>query len=150
MVTVRDARKNDINSIVEFQINMAEETENLILHEDVITPGVEAVFDDHNKGRYFVAEFENDVAGSLLITYEWSDWRNGLVLWIQSVYVKSEYRGKGIFKSFYKHIQQIMDENPEEYKGIRLYVDKTNIGAQKVYDAVGMNGNHYQMYEWMG
>jgi len=150
MVTVRDARKNDINSIVEFQINMAEETENLILHEDVITPGVEAVFEDHNKGRYFVAEYEDDIAGSLLITYEWSDWRNGLVLWIQSVYVKTEYRGKGVFKSFYKHIQQIMDENPEEYKGIRLYVDKTNVGAQKVYDAVGMNGNHYQMYEWMG
>jgi len=150
MVTIRDARKKDINSIVEFQINMAEETENLILHEDVITPGVEAVFLDHNKGRYFVAEYEGDIAGSLLITYEWSDWRNGMVLWIQSVYVKSEYRGKGIFKAFYQHIQQIMKENPEEYKGIRLYVDKTNIGAQKVYDAVGMNGNHYQLYEWMG
>lgn len=150
MVTVRDAHKNDINCIVEFQINMAEETENLILHEDVITPGVQAVFEDHNKGRYFVAEIEDDIAGSLLITYEWSDWRNGLVLWIQSVYVKTEYRGKGVFKSFYKHIQKIMDENPEEYKGIRLYVDKTNVGAQKVYDAVGMNGNHYQMYEWMG
>jgi ribosomal protein S18 acetylase RimI-like enzyme len=150
MVTVRDAHKKDINSIVEFQINMAEETENLILHEDVITPGVEAVFDDHNKGRYFVAEYEDDIAGSLLITYEWSDWRNGMVLWIQSVYVKTEYRGKAIFKAFYKHIQKIMNDNPEEYKGIRLYVDKTNIGAQKVYDAVGMNGNHYQMYEWMG
>jgi len=150
MVTVRDAHKNDINCIVEFQINMAEETENLILHEDVITPGVEAVFGDHNKGRYFVAEYEDDIAGSLLITYEWSDWRNGLVLWIQSVYVKSEYRGKGVFKAFYKHIQGVMNNNPEEYKGIRLYVDKTNVGAQKVYDAVGMNGNHYQMYEWMG
>ncbi len=150
MVTVRDARKNDVNSIVEFQINMAEETENLILHEDVITPGVMAVFEDHNKGRYFVAEIGDDIAGSLLITYEWSDWRNGLVLWIQSVYVKSEHRGKGVFKAFYKHIQKMMNTNPERYKGIRLYVDKTNLGAQKVYDAVGMNGNHYQMYEWMG
>jgi GNAT superfamily N-acetyltransferase len=150
MTTVRDARKNDTNCIVEFQINMAEETENLILHEDVITPGVEAVFNDHNKGRYFVAEIEGDIAGSLLITYEWSDWRNGFVLWIQSVYVKSEHRGKGVFKAFYKHIQQVMNDNPEEYKGIRLYVDKTNMGAQKVYDAVGMNGNHYQLYEWMG
>ena len=149
MITVRDAIKSDINSIVEFQINMAEETENLILHEDVITPGVNAVFEDHNKGRYFVAEFENDIAGSLLITYEWSDWRNGFVLWIQSVYVKHEYRSKGIFKAMYRHIQSIVDANPDLYKGIRLYVDKSNVSAQKVYDAVGMSGEHYELYEAM-
>ena len=149
MVAIRDAKKSDINSIVEFQINMAEETENIILHEDVILPGVQAVFEDHHKGRYFIAEYEGDIAGSLLITYEWSDWRNGTVLWIQSVYVKNEYRGKGIFKALYKHIQSTLNDNPDLYKGIRLYVDKTNVSAQKVYDSVGMNGQHYQLYEAM-
>lgn len=149
MITIRDAQKSDINCIVEFQINMAEETENLILHEDVILPGVQAVFEDYHKGRYFIAEYEGDTVGSLLITYEWSDWRNGTVLWIQSVYVKNEYRGKGIFKALYKHIQQLLDDNPELYKGIRLYVDKTNVAAQKVYNAVGMDGQHYQLFEAM-
>lgn len=149
MVTIRDAKKSDINCIVEFQINMAEETENIILHEDVISPGVQAVFEDHHKGRYFIAEYEGDTAGSLLITYEWSDWRNGTVLWIQSVYVKNEYRGKGIFKALYKHIQQLLNDNPDLYKGVRLYVDKTNVTAQKVYNAVGMDGQHYQLFEAM-
>ena len=149
MIKVRDAKRSDINCIVEFQINMAEETENLILHEDVLLPGVQAVFEDHHKGRYFIAEYEGDIAGSLLVTYEWSDWRNGTVLWIQSVYVKHEYRGKGIFRAMYKHIQDILQTNPDLYKGLRLYVDKTNVAAQKVYDSVGMNGNHYQLYEAM-
>lgn len=149
MIEIRDARKSDINSIVEFQINMAEETENVILHEDVILPGVEAVFGDHHKGRYFIAEYEGDIAGSLLITYEWSDWRNGKVLWIQSVYVKNEYRGKGIFKLMYRHIQKLIETNPDLYKGIRLYVDKTNVAAQKAYNSVGMNGEHYQLFETM-
>ena len=149
MITIRNATKADINSIVEFQINMAEETENLTLHEDVIGPGVEAVFNDHNKGKYFIAESGDDIAGSLLITYEWSDWRNGTVIWIQSVYVKGEYRGKGIFKEMYQHIKNLVVENSEKYKGIRLYVDKTNISAQKVYEKVGMNGNHYQLFEDM-
>ena len=151
MVTVRNAHKNDINCIVDFQFNMAEEVENLILDKNVITPGVEAVLQDANKGRYFIAEYQADVAGSLLITYEWSDWRNGLVLWIQSVYIKSEYRGKGVFKALYIHVQKMVNNNPERYKGyIRLYVDKTNVNAQKVYGALGMNRDHYDMYEWMG
>ena len=149
MIVIRDAIKSDINSIVEFQINMAEETENLLLHEDVILPGVKAVFEDHHKGRYFVAEYENDIAGSLLITYEWSDWRNGTILWIQSVYVKNEYRSKGVFKALYNHIQGILSANPDLYKGVRLYVDKSNVAAQKVYNAVGMNGEHYQLFEAM-
>ncbi|MDH5367053.1 MAG: GNAT family N-acetyltransferase [Cyclobacteriaceae bacterium] len=147
MIEIRDAIKSDINSIVEFQINMAEETENMILHEDVILPGVEAVFGDHHKGHYYIAEYEGDIAGSLLTTYEWSDWRNGTILWIQSVYVKNEYRGKGVFKAMYKHIQEKVETNPDLYKGIRLYVDKTNLAAQKVYSSVGMNGEHYQLFE---
>ena len=106
MTEVRDAKKSDINSIVEFQINMAEETENLILHENVILPGVEAVFGDHHKGRYFKAEYEGDIAGSLLITYEWSDWRNGNFWWIQSVYVVPSARRLGVFRKLYEHLLQ--------------------------------------------
>ena len=83
-----------------------------------------------------------------MITYEWSDWRNGNVYWIQSVYVLPEYRGKGVFKEMYLHIKLSVKETPG-LSGIRLYVDKHNHRAQKVYNKIGMDGSHYQLFEWM-
>lgn len=146
---IREATPDDILVIVSFQEKMAFETENLKLNRNVLKQGVRQVFANPDKGKYFVAE-DNDatIAGSLLITYEWSDWRNSTVLWIQSVYVEQEYRKKGIFSKMYDFIKEIVNNSPD-YTGIRLYVDKTNIAAQKVYKRVSMNGEHYQLFEDM-
>jgi len=145
---VREATEQDIPSLLDFQLKMALETENITLEISSLTMGVHRLFKDSTKGRYYVAEERSDVVGCLMTTYEWSDWRNGTVLWIQSVYVEKEYRGQGVYKEMYKHIKQLV-ENDADLKGIRLYVDKTNEAGQKVYKNLGMNGEHYTVYEWM-
>lgn len=127
---------------------MALETEKLELDEGICKKGVAAVFTDISFGQYYVCEQKNQVIGSLLITQEWSDWRNGSVWWIQSVYVSPQFRGQGIFSKFYSHIKNLVEINPE-VRGLRLYVDHTNKSAQAAYVKLGMNGEHYQMFEWM-
>ena len=149
MAKIRKANPSDAPSIVEFQLKMALETENLELTKSVVEMGVEAIFNDNSKGTYYVSEIEGRVVGSLLTTYEWSDWRNGQVLWIQSVYILKEFRSRGVFKEMYEHIKEkVIDENTD-FRGIRLYVDKTNDIAQKVYKRLGMENHHYEMFEWM-
>ena len=147
-IRYRDATLRDLLDIVDFQVAMARETENVTLNRHICTRGVEAVFEDRGLGRYFVAESGDDVVASLLITPEWSDWRNGVVWWIQSVYVRPEFRRRGVYAGLYKHVKAIA-ENNESVKGIRLYVDRTNTSAQEVYRRMGMNGEHYQVFEWM-
>lgn len=144
---IREATTGDIIKIVDFQLNMAFETENITLNRDIVSKGVAAVFADKSLGRYYVAEADDQVVASLLITYEWSDWRNTLILWIQSVYVSSDFRRKGVFSNMYSHIKQIV-ETSAKYCGIRLYVDMSNLIAQEVYNKLGMNGNHYKTFEW--
>ena len=148
MVKVEEATADLRDLIASFQVAMAQETENLSLDLPTVKKGVQAVFDDPAKGRYFIAYVEGKPVASLLITYEWSDWRNGNMWWIQSVYVKAEYRAKGVYKHMYKHLQQMVNDDPD-LAGLRLYVDLTNKKAQAVYEALGMNGNHYQLFEWM-
>jgi len=145
---LRNATPNDVETIVGFQIKMALETEDLILEPKVVGKGVSAVFTDTSKGRYFVAEEEGVVVASLMVTYEWSDWRNGLVWWFQSVYVTPEYRRKGIFAQMYNYVKKQVEASTD-IRGLRLYVDKRNLSAQKVYARLGMNGAHYDTYEWM-
>jgi GNAT superfamily N-acetyltransferase len=145
---IRQAIETDSASIVEFQLAMAMETEQLELHEPTVIKGVAAVFADQSKGIYYVAELHGQVVGSLLTTFEWSDWRNGTVLWIQSVYVRPEFRKRSIFSRLYKHIQEMVASN-HDLRGIRLYADKTNTSAHGVYEHLGMTAEHYQMYEWM-
>ena len=147
-IQYRDANLRDLLDIVDFQILMARETENIELNRHIVTRGVEAVFEDRNLGRYFIAEADGETAGSLLITPEWSDWRNGVVWWIQSVFVAAEFRRKGIYAGLYAHVRMIAEKN-ESVKGIRLYVDRRNKAAQDVYRRLGMNGDHYQVFEWM-
>ncbi len=145
---IRQAIASDAASIVEFQLAMAWETEQLQLNEPTVIKGVAAVFEDPSKGIYYVAVTDGKVVGSLLTTFEWSDWRNGTVLWIQSVYVRPEFRKRSIFSRLYKHIQGMVASNPN-LRGIRLYADKTNTSAHGVYEHLGMTAEHYQMYEWM-
>lgn len=144
----REANKDEYKVIAGFQQKMAFETENYHLNIDTVTKGVIAVFNDATKGKYFIVEQDGKVIASLLITYEWSDWRNSKVIWIQSVYVLPEFRKKGVFKLMYSEIKKLVNSN-SEFSGIRLYVDKTNLNAQKVYEKIGMQGNHYSLFEEM-
>src|SRR6478735_2423923 len=122
---IREATIKDIPHFLDFQLKMALETENITLEISSLTLGVNRLFKDPTKGRYYVAEVADEVLGCLMTTYEWSDWRNGTVLWIQSVYVAREHRGKGVYKRMYEHIKQLVLEDPD-LRGIRLYVDKRN------------------------
>jgi GNAT superfamily N-acetyltransferase len=144
----REAKPRDAAAIIEFQLAMARETEELDLDRAILTRGVEAVFADPTLGRYFVAEAEGEVVGSLMITYEWSDWRNGQVWWIQSVYVPAQHRRRGIYAGLYRHVRELIAPDPS-IRGIRLYVDERNRPAQEVYARLGMNGEHYRVFEWM-
>lgn len=145
---IREATLNDLETIVDFQLKMALETEDLQLDEAVLRKGVAAAITDSGKGRIFVTQDGERIIGSLMITLEWSDWRNGWVWWIMSLYVVPEYRRQGVFKRMYSYIKSIVEKD-EGVKGLRLYVDKRNLRAQKVYDAVGMCGEHYATYEWL-
>lgn len=145
---IRKARPEDASTIAGFQLAMALETEDLNLDKATVNSGVEAVFNDPSKGNYYIAEIEGHVVASLLTTFEWSDWRNGTVLWIQSVYVLPDFRKIGIYTSMYQHIQQLVTEN-DDLKGIRLYAEKKNDTAHLVYEKAGMSAEHYQLYEWL-
>ena len=145
---IRKADIDDVPAIANFQIAMALETEDLKLNPDIVHKGVKSVMNDPSKGFYLVTEINNEVVASLMITLEWSDWRAQTVWWIQSLYVKPEYRKQGIYKNMYSHLRKLVQED-DSLGGIRLYVDKTNTSAQKVYEALGMDGNHYKFYEQM-
>lgn len=145
---VRKAKSNDLNSILEFQLAMARETEGIELDKDTVKKGVTAVLEDSVKGYYYVAEKDAQIIGSLLTTFEWSDWRNGTVLWIQSVYIIPEFRRKGVYSKLYGHIKDRV-LNDSSLKGIRLYADKSNESAHKVYQKLGMTHDHYVTFEWL-
>ena len=136
----------DTETIVQFQKNMALETEGKTLQEFAIKSGVTEVIKDTQKGTYLVAEYEGHIIGSLLITYEWSDWRNGWFWWIQSVYVKSEWRRKGVYSHLYDEVKKL-SSGVKNICGIRLYVEKENIIAQTVYKKLGMHDTKYLLYE---
>jgi GNAT superfamily N-acetyltransferase len=148
MIEYREGRPADVPAIVEFQVAMARETEELDLDREVCARGVQALFDDPSRGRYFLAESGGAVIASLMITYEWSDWRNGNVWWIQSVYVRPESRRQRVYAGLYEHVKRLVGAD-DSVRGIRLYVDRRNTSAQDVYTKLGMNGEHYQVFEWM-
>jgi ribosomal protein S18 acetylase RimI-like enzyme len=147
-IKIRPGLLFDIDIISDFQVKMALETENMKLDPPTVNLGVTAVMDDPSKGKYWLAEVDGNVVGCLLTVPEWSDWRNGTVLWIHSVYVQDEFRKHGVFKSLYTHLKDMVNEAPD-LRGLRLYVDKTNTKAQKVYESLGMSGEHYHLFEWM-
>lgn len=150
-ILVRPAVAADASILVELQLRMARETEGLELDPETLGRGVRAVFADPRKGRYWVAESADTpghIAGGLLTTEEWSDWRNGVVLWVQSVYVAPEARGRGVYRHLYGHLRRTVEADPG-LVGIRLYVDKRNLGAQRVYERLGMTREHYDLYEWL-
>jgi GNAT superfamily N-acetyltransferase len=145
---LRPARPEEADLLIEFQALLARETESLELDRAALGRGVRAVFDDPGLGEYWVAELDGGVAGCLLVTREWSDWRNGSVLWIQGVYVVPESRGRGIYRALYEQLRRRVEATPD-LKGIRLYVDQRNRRARDAYERLGMTHEHYTLYEWM-
>ncbi|MBT8423315.1 MAG: GNAT family N-acetyltransferase [Gammaproteobacteria bacterium] len=142
---VRSARPEDIEKIVAFNAAIASETESLALDHERLTAGVSAIFEDASRGRYFVAERDGRLIGQAMVTTEWSDWRNGDVWWLQSVYVIPEARGKGVFTALFRAIETQARSNGA--RGLRLYVDRDNSRAQDIYLRLGMQASHYQMME---
>ena len=136
---------SDIDSIVQFQTDMAMESGGYTLDKEKVTKGVSAAMLDESKGIYWVAKYEGRTIGSLMLTREWSDWNNEWYWWIQSVYVIPEFRRQGVYKAMYQKVKDAAKEN--NVSQIRLYVDKTNHSAQKVYQNLGMHESHYLMYE---
>ncbi len=143
---IRTAELSDANSLIEFNQAMALETEGKRLDSQILEKGVKAVFDDERKGFYVVAENEEKIVGGLMITFEWSDWRSQWFWWIQSVYILPELRGKGIYRGLYEFVRREA-KSQGDVCGFRLYVEKENTQAQKVYEKLGMGSSHYLLYE---
>lgn len=144
--SVRTATTDDIETIVEFNAQLAKETEDRVLERSLLRRGVQALLADPTKGAYFMAVDGATVVGQLMITHEWSDWRNGMFWWIQSVYVRPEDRGKGVFALLYGHILAEAKRRGG-IAGLRLYVDHHNTRAQSTYAKLGMKKSEYEMFE---
>ena len=147
-ITVRAALPEDAGIIAGYNSDMAVETEGKTLDPDLIGPGVAAILADPAKGRYWVAEIDGRVVGQLMVTYEWSDWRNGNIWWIQSVYVHPGSRRRGVFRDLYRHVESLAAATPGVI-GLRLYVETGNARAQQTYEALGMVKPNYLVMEAM-
>ncbi len=145
-MNIRLAEKAEAIALVEFNQAMALETEGKTLDAQILQSGVESVFHDEKKGFYVVAEEDGQIVGSLMITFEWSDWRDSWFWWIQSVYILPAYRGRGIYRLLYQFVKA-RAELENDVCGFRLYVEKENGRAQMVYEKLGMQTSHYLMYE---
>lgn len=146
MITIRMAESKDASAIVEFNLAMALETEQKMLDRSILESGVQAVFENPSHGFYIIAESDGAAIASLLITPEWSDWRNKLFWWIQSLYVLPQWRRKGVFRSLYTYVAEKARQS-NEVCGLRLYVERNNIIARTTYEAQGMNPSVYSLYE---
>lgn len=146
---VRPATPADAPSIVEFNRLLALESEQVVLDEKVLQPGVQAILGDKNRGRYFVADEGGDVIGQIMITYEWSDWRNGWIWWLQSVYVRSDRRKNGVFRAIFQFIEE-QARKETNVVGLRLYVEHENHTAQATYRRLGFEEIHFYLLQKMG
>ena len=136
-ITIRAAVPGDLERIVEYNMRLASETENKKLDREILRRGVEAVLRDPAKGRYFVALHQEEIIGQLMHTREWSDWRNGDIWWLQSVYISAPYRRKGVFRRLYQHLWNEAHA-ASDVVGLRLYVEVENIAAHETYRNMGM------------
>jgi GNAT superfamily N-acetyltransferase len=145
-LTIRSAEPSDQAVITQFNLDLAMQTESLALDKDVVQKGVAAILGDQSKGFYTVAESAEEIVGQVMVTYEWSDWRNGNIWWLQSVYVQPRWRGKGVFSALLQHLREAAETRPDVC-GIRLYMHETNSQANKVYNQLGFSHTGYQVFE---
>ena len=143
---IRAAGDGDVARLRDWAVAMAWETEHKALDADTVEAGIRAVLAESRRGAYFVAEHDGEPAGTLMLTYEWSDWRNGDWWWIQSVYVDPAFRRRGCYAALYKHVLERAKATPDVC-GLRLYVERDNSVAQKTYEGLGMVDAGYRMYE---
>lgn len=150
-ITVRDATPADIDAIVGYNQRLASETEGKSLDPAVIGAGVRRGFACPEMCRYFVAEADGRVIGTTMLTYELTDWRDGVIWWLQSVFIEPEFRRHGVFRAIYRHIENLARRHPD-VRGLRLYVHRDNACAMKTYEALGMDKAGYELYEhdWSG
>ena len=144
-INIREANNGDLAILVQNNQALAEETEALLLDKDVLKEGIEQAL-KREECHYFVAVIGEKVVGQTMITYEWSDWRNGIIWWIQSVYVLPAQRKQGIFRVLFKHIENLAKVNPQ-VKALRLYVMHNNNAGQDTYQSLGMNDSGYIVFE---
>ena len=144
-IFVREANQSDISTLIGYNLSLAEETESILLDKNLLRLGVEKAL-KLNDCRYIVAELDNKIVGQTMITSEWSDWRNGVIWWMQSVYVNPDYRKQGVFQNIFKYIENLADDIPE-IKALRLYVIDDNQIARKAYQNLGMKNSGYLVYE---
>ena len=145
---IREAVASDAGQIARYNALLAMESEGTQLAPEVARAGAEAMFADRSRGRYWLAEVDSKVVGQLMLTYEWSDWRNGMVWWIQSVYVHGDYRRRGVFSALYRHVELLARREPEVC-GLRLYVEQDNARAQQTYETLGMHMTDYLVMQSM-
>ncbi len=144
---VRRANRSDIDILARFNQAMAQESEDKPLDFDRIKAGIDSLLQHPAEGYYLIADnAHDDPAGALMLTFEWSDWRNGRFWWIQSVYVRPEYRRRGVYRALHEHVRNAARADPESC-GLRLYVERENSGAQATYVEMGMVETHYRLYE---
>lgn len=149
MLLIRKAKLQDLERIVDFNLQMAKETEGKILDKNIVKKGVKAVLSNEILGFYLIAENSKDVnilVGQLMVTFEWSDWRNKNFWWIQSVYVDKKYRNKKVFSQLFRTITKLA-LSKKNICGLRLYVEKHNNSAKQVYETLGMKKTAYEIYE---
>jgi len=145
-VKIRAALAKDAATLVEFNLRMAQETEDKQLDSGVVTSGVNAVLEDPKRGFYLVAEVGGQVVGSLMVTTEWSDWRDGAFWWIQSVYIAPGFRRRGVYRTLYEQVRQ-RARNTTRVCGCRLYVERDNAAAQTTYARLGLVETDYKVFE---
>ena len=145
-MNLRLAGAADAEVLTGFNVAMARETEGKELLPEVIGAGVRSLLDQPASGFYLLAENDSQVVGSLLVTKEWSDWRNGDFWWIQSVYVHPDFRRRGVYKNLYRHVQALAAQDPRVC-GFRLYVERENARAQTTYRTLGMKETRYLVFE---
>lgn len=143
---IRESRESDAGALVRFNMAMAEETEGKTLDQEVVSAGVRNLLNDPARGFYLVAESAGEVVGSLMVTVEWSDWRNGFFWWIQSVYIRPEWRRRGVYHRLHEWVRS-KAATADNVCGLRLYVDRDNRLAQDVYGRLGMTETSYQVFE---
>ena len=146
MVEIRRASLQDAETLIAFNIEMARETEDKDLEPAVISAGVRRLLESESDGFYLIAGVSGEIAGSLMVTTEWSDWRNGFFWWIQSVYVRPAHRRGGIYSDLYARVKALAADRDDVF-GFRLYVEKSNAGARRAYEALGMRETDYRLYE---